>query len=197
MNEGGRPTTSTISDAALVDMIRAGRGRAAAEAELGARFRRRVYLYGLKHLRNASDADDLAHDVLATVIERVREGAMTEPEKLASFVLGVSRMIVANQRRGEARKVQILARYRDPLTAHPEDPDARSAASIHLSRVRDCLGSLADRDRTVLLLSFYAELDAEALGRELGAEPSHIRVIRHRALGRLRACVAGAGEGEP
>ena len=66
---------TTTSDGALVAMIRDGRERAAAEAELCARYRRRLYVYGCKHLRDACDAEDLAQDVLAQVLEQVSSRA--------------------------------------------------------------------------------------------------------------------------
>ncbi len=193
----GSPAPSTIADASLVEMIRDGRDRAAAETELSARFRRRAYLYGVKHLRSHADADDLAHDVLTTVIERLRAGAMADPEKLGSFVLGVCRLLVLDRQRSHSRKAKILARFATALPAEAEVSNAQEVESTHLARVRDCLAALADRDRTVLLLSFYAELDGEAVGREIGVEQSHVRVIRHRALGRLRTCVKGVREDEP
>jgi RNA polymerase sigma-70 factor (ECF subfamily) len=44
----------------------------------------------------------------------------------------------------------------------------------------------------VVVLSFYAERDAEGIGLELGLSAGNVRVVRHRALSRLRACMGGA-----
>jgi RNA polymerase sigma-70 factor (ECF subfamily) len=151
-----------------------------------------VHLFGLRHLRDAAAAEDLAQDVLATVIARVRDGAVRDAEKLGGFVLGTARMLVTNRTRLEARRSKILAKYADPPGAEDE-PGVRA----DLDRVGACLGGLAERDRTVLLLSFYAELDAAAIGGELGLEPGNVRVIRHRALARLQACVHAARGEEP
>jgi RNA polymerase sigma-70 factor (ECF subfamily) len=41
----------------------------------------------------------------------------------------------------------------------------------------------------VVLLSFYADKSADDAGRELALAPGNVRVIRHRALGKLRACM--------
>lgn len=180
----------TSDDASLVARIVSERDRARAEAELCAQYERRVYLFGLKHLRDAAAAEDLVQDVLATVIARVREGAVRDAEKLGGFVLGTARMHVTNRVRTETRRSKLLAVYGDPRAS---DAELEPAAKAELERVGGCLAALGERERTVLLLSFYAELDAVAIGGELGLAPGNVRVIRHRALARLQACVGGEG----
>lgn len=179
-------------DASLVARIAQDRDRSAAEAELYARFARRIYLFGVARLRNAAEAEDLVQDVLTTVIERARAGAVREPDKLASFVLGTCRMLAQNRVRDTARRAGILALYGEPRGASTSDHEPVDGHA--LERMAACMHALADRDRTVLLLSFYAELDGPAIARELGIEPAHVRVLRHRALARLQGCVTGRQE---
>lgn len=190
-----RETLTSTSDASLVAMISEDQGRAAAEAELCARYQRRVYLYGVRHLRDVNAAEDFMQDVLATAIERVRAGALNDPAKLGSFVLGTCRMQALGRKRSVSRRARILALYGDPRV--PEGAASPAVETADLPRVRDCLARLADRDRTVLLLTFYAELDAGALGHELGVDASHARVLRLRALARLQTCVKGTEEATP
>jgi RNA polymerase sigma-70 factor (ECF subfamily) len=57
------------------------------------------------------------------------------------------------------------------------------------ARLADCLARLAERERTVLLLSFYGDKSADEAGRELALAPGNVRVIRHRALARVRECM--------
>lgn len=183
---------SADHDAILVARIVEDRDRRAAESELYARFARRVYLFGVARLRSAPAAEDLVQDVLTTVIERARAGAVREPDKLASFVLGTCRMLVQNRVRDAARRTRILAMYDDPREASTGAPEPADGPALEL--LAECMHALADRDRSVLLLTFYAELDGPAIARELGVEPSHVRVLRHRALARLQGCVAGRQE---
>ena len=56
-----------------------------------------------------------------------------------------------------------------------------------------CLQRLAERDRRVLLLTFYAERTSAEIAAELGVTGPVVRVARHRALGRLRDCVGRPG----
>ena len=158
-----------------------------AEAELYRRLAPRVRLYGLRHLRDEAGAADLMQQVMLLLIERLRAGALREPEQLVSFVFGMCRQVVLDLRRGNDRRERLLQTYGDallPPETPPPDPDN--------GRLAYCLERLPERERTVLMLSFYDDLPAEALARELKLTAANVRVIRHRGLERLRACVNGA-----
>jgi RNA polymerase sigma-70 factor, ECF subfamily len=58
-------------------------------------------------------------------------------------------------------------------------------------RLVNCLGGLSERERTVLIMTFCDDLPAETLARELCLSAANVRVIRHRGVGKLRACVTG------
>lgn len=162
-------------------------GDRTAEAELYRRLAPRVRLYGLRHLRDAAAADDLVQDVLLTTFDRLREGKVREPQRLASFVLGTCRRVAAARRRGAQRRERILERHGGELV-----PAASGAAEpLDLERLAGCVAGLAERERTVVVMSFYAERSADAIGLELGLAAGHVRVLRHRALARLRACLGG------
>src|SRR5262249_59851450 len=79
-------------------------GDRAAEAELCRRMGPRIRLYGLRHLRSSSAADDLVQHVLLKVLEALRSDRLREPDKLARFVLGTCRMTVTDQRRSLHRQ---------------------------------------------------------------------------------------------
>ena len=58
-----------------------------------------------------------------------------------------------------------------------------------LELVERCLHALTERDRRVLVLTFYAEKTSPEIAAELGVTGTVVRVTRHRALERLRDCV--------
>ena len=157
-----------------------------AEAELCRRLAPRVRLYGLRHLRNEAAAADLMQQVMLMTIERLRAGALREPERLASFVFGICRMVVLDLRRGHTRRERLLETYGEGLLP----PDARPADYDH-GRLAACLQRLPERERTVLIMTFYDDMPAEDLARALDLSPGNVRVIRHRGLKRLRGCVEG------
>src|SRR5512134_1372391 len=186
MHEG--PGQAEAADGELARRVAtAGRGAAEAEDELCRRLGPRVRLYGLRHLRDAAAADDLVQDVLVLTLERLRSGRVREPDRLASFVLGACRLVVRNQRRGRRRRDALLDRFPDafPRRAEPE------SLLLDRGRLRDCLARLAERERSVLVLTFYAEEPSGAIATRLGVSPENVRTVRHRAFDRLRRCVQG------
>jgi RNA polymerase sigma-70 factor (ECF subfamily) len=158
-----------------------------AEAELCRRLGPRIRLYGLRHLRDGAAADDLVQEVLVLMLERLRTGRVREPERLASFVLGACRLVVRNQRRGRRRRDGLLDRYAAVFPTRAElDP-----LGLDRRRLRECLSALAERDRSVLVLTFYADATSAAIAARLGTSPENVRALRHRAFVRLRDCVQG------
>ena len=94
---------------------------AAAEAELCSRFAPRIRLYGLRHLRSAAAAADLVQDVLLMTLQKLRAGAVREPDRLASFILGTCRQVVVDGRRSGMRRERILE-HEAGLLARRLDP---------------------------------------------------------------------------
>ena len=160
----------------------------AEEAELYRRFAPRVRLFGRRHLRNDAAADDLAQDVLLLTIERLRAGEVRRVEDLGAFVLGTSRMMIRAERRTARRRDALTSRFAPPREAAPPS----SLAWLDTPRVAACLRALGERDRLVVLQTFYAEREASHIAADLGVSPGAVRVIRHRAVARLRDCVMGS-----
>jgi RNA polymerase sigma-70 factor, ECF subfamily len=156
-----------------------------AETELYRRFAPRVRMYGLKHLRDRGAADDLAQQVMLIVIERLRAGEVRDPDQVASFILSTSRMVVVGLRRTATRREQLLGRF-DSRQEGAVSPDE---GSIDAARVGPCLGAIGERERTILLLTFYAEKSSEEIGKALGMTAGAVRVGRHRALASMRTCL--------
>jgi RNA polymerase sigma-70 factor (ECF subfamily) len=185
---------STASDGELARAIAAAPAGAAQaeESELYRRFAGRVRLYGLRHLRDDAAADDLAQQVLLVTIERLRAGEVRNPDEIGSFILGTSRMLAGSMARKTRRREALLALFHAP--ARYVEPSGGAAGDI--DAMERCLHGLAERDRRVLLLTFYAEKTSAEIAAELGVTGTVVRVARHRALGRLRDCV-GAPETSP
>jgi RNA polymerase sigma-70 factor, ECF subfamily len=176
-----------LSDAEVVGQIASGNAREA-EAELCRRMGPRVQLYGLRHLRDRHAAEDLTQQVLITTLDALRAGRLREPDKLASFVLGTCRMMVLDLRRGARRKQQLLERFGVDLLA-PVQPSMPRPDHDQLTR---CVQNLNERDRTVVVMTFYDEQTGADVARFLGLSEANVRVIRHRAIHQLRDCMGAA-----
>ncbi len=181
--------TESLRDASDADLAcRLAGGDPAAMPELYRRLAPRVRLYGLRHLRNAAAADDLVQDALLMAFELLQTGRVREPERFVSFVLGCCRRIVADLHRGAERRQELLKRFGAGL-----GPDGTSELPpMDLERLASCLMHLTERERSVVMMTFYAETPSERIGTELGLSTGNVRVVRHRALARLRTCMEGA-----
>ena len=177
---------SAASDQELAFRV-AGGNDSAAEAELVRRLLPRVRLYGLRQLRDASAADDVAQEVLLLTLERLRAGRVRQPERLTSFVFGACRLLVRNLRRGTRRRDGLLVQFAGDLRREAQPDPLR----LDHGRLRDCLERLAARERSVLVLTFYAEQPSGEIAGRLGLSPENVRTVRHRAFVRLRDCVTG------
>ncbi len=125
---------------------------------------------------------------MITTLEALRAGRLREPKKLASFVLGTCRMTVANLRRGAHRKERLLEQYGAEMPASVQ-PALLKVDHEHLQR---CVQNLNERERTVVVMSFYDEETGADVASSLGVSEANVRVIRHRAIRQLRECMGVA-----
>jgi RNA polymerase sigma-70 factor, ECF subfamily len=160
-----------------------------AEAELYRLLAPRIRRYGLRHLRDTHAAADLMQHVMTLTIEQLRDGRLREPDRVLSFVLGSCRMTVMDLRRTERRHENLLQLYGDAVSI----ADVHVPARLDHRRVADCLERLPERERSVLVLTFYQDQPSETVAAHLGLSAGNVRVIRHRGIDKLRRCVDPAG----
>lgn len=145
----------------------------------------RVRWYGLRHLRDGDAARDLVQQVMLLVIEKLRAGSIRDADQIASFILGVSRTNAKDLTRLERRREKLREVFLVPDMVDAPGP----GATLDVDHLEKCLAGLAARERMVVLLTFYAERTASQVGQELGVTEGNVRVIRHRAIERLRTCM--------
>jgi RNA polymerase sigma-70 factor, ECF subfamily len=174
-----------LSDAGVA--LRVADGDSEAEAEVCRRMGPRIRLYGLRHLRSASAADDLVQQVLLTVIEALRARRLRETDKLAPFVLGTCRMTVLDLRRTARRQEELLKEFGSMLV-----PEQAHMPPLDGDRLTRCVQALKERERSVIVFTFFDEQTSATTASSLGLSEANVRVIRHRAIRQLRACMEAA-----
>lgn len=179
------------SDGALVRRIASTAGAHAEEAELCRRFAPRARLFGLRHLRDDERARDLAQTVMVAVLQAARGGRIADPDRVDRFVLGACRNQVLRAKETDAR-VELSADPARDLVA-----DAIREERVDEGALYHCLQGLAERARTVVLLSFHEERSAAEIAAALETTPGNVRVLRHRAIEQLRRCLQAGEEGPP
>jgi RNA polymerase sigma-70 factor (ECF subfamily) len=91
-----------------------------------------------------------------------------------SFVFGACRIAVLEARRRHANRDRLLRLFADDVPF----ADATLAARLDHERVLRCLEHLPERERSVLVMTFYEDRDSGDVGRELGLEAGNVRVMR-------------------
>ena len=176
-------------DAVLARRIVADRD-VAAEALLCRRLFPRIRGYGMRHLRSESAASDLAQHVIVVVLEALRAGRVEDPERLAAFVMGTCRNTVLDWRKVDGRRAALLEKFGPSLaSAVASEPNA-----VDRAKLTACLEHLTPRERSILALTYFVDLDGDEIARELAMTSGHVRVGRHRALAHLHDCMTRGEE---
>jgi RNA polymerase sigma-70 factor, ECF subfamily len=90
-------------------------------------------------------------------------------------------------RRGAQRKERLLEQFGVDLLA-PVQPAVAHLDHEQLSR---CVQNLKERERAVVVMTFYDEQSGADVASFLGVSEANVRVIRHRAIHQLRSCMGG------
>ena len=157
----------------------------------------RGLVYLLRRLtQDPALAEDLAQDTFRIVLERVRQGDLREPEKLAGFVRGTAKNLVIAERRKRYRRG-----VPEDLEAVPEPADPSPGRLGELlraedrQRIRTLLGELrSSRDRQILFRFHIAEEPREQICRDLGLDRQQFNLVMFRARKRFRQLVLESEE---
>jgi RNA polymerase sigma-70 factor (ECF subfamily) len=97
-------------------------------------------------------------------------------------------MTVLDLRRGAQRKERLLEQFGRDMLA-PVQPSMPRLDHDLLAR---CVQKLNERERAVVVMTFYDEQTGADVASFLGVSEANVRVIRHRAIHQLRECMGVA-----
>lgn len=127
------------------------------------------------------DAEDAVNEVF-TVLWRRRKSLDVENE--LAWLYGTARKVLANQRRSILRRIRLREKMElQPVTVgwHP----AQLA-----DRVLDALHRIPEKDREVIRLALWEDLDPSEIGRVLGCSGNAASMRLSRAYARLSRMLA-------
>jgi RNA polymerase sigma-70 factor (ECF subfamily) len=171
--------------AALVRRIQ--QGDTDAETDFILRYRRGVAVIVARNCRDQLPVEDLCQDVLTTALEKIRGGAVRDPDRLSGFVAGLARTMVLEHFRKETTRSAIAVRMPAPRQSAPPlalEQLLRQEKAFIARRVLKELES--DRDRQILFRFYIAEDDKDRICRDLGLTPLHFNRVLFRARERYR-----------
>ncbi|MFN8194438.1 MAG: SigE family RNA polymerase sigma factor [Nocardioidaceae bacterium] len=123
-------------------------------------------------------AEDLVQETLGQVFARWTRVTRADNPAAYARAMQVNRFL-SDQRRRSAGERPVAQPGDD---GHPtSDPDAALRATLLRA-----LGELDPRDRAVVVLRYWDDLDVATTAGLVGGSPTAVRARAHRALGRLR-----------
>lgn len=172
--------------AALVERIRA--GERGAEEELVERYSRGVSFVIRQLVPDPNAVEDIYQETFRLVLEKIRMGAVREPERLSGFIASIARNLVIEQFRRVSRRRAREEPEADQPIASPEPSQLDSLLREEKnSLVRRVLASLAsDRDRKILYRFYLADDDKDEICAELGVSSLQFNQILCRARERYK-----------
>ena len=176
-----------FSDAELV--IRIGAGDVRAEALLYKKFQPGLILMLTGRARDRSRAEDLTQDTLMTVITRLRDRGIDNPEALSRFIQQTAKYIFIGWLRRAGNQVELKESFDDVNNDQTSVVDEITIERRQLA-VRDLIGSLkVARDREILHRFYVREQAKPVICEALDLSTEHFDRVINRARNRFKQLV--------
>jgi RNA polymerase sigma-70 factor (ECF subfamily) len=145
----------------------------------------------LAYIRRRTDSHDDAADALAETFTTAwrRLDDVPEGPRARLWLYGVARRVLANGRRAESRRSELVERLGRQLALWAET----AGADGDLDGVREAFQRLNPDDREVLALAGWEGLSSDGIATVLGCSRGAARLRLHRARKRLARELQAAG----
>ena len=172
--------SSPTDDAPLDARIR--RGDPAAEDLLVQLYAGRVLMTATLALRDREAARELTDDALMAAILALRRGAIRDTSRLAAYIHGTTKKLIANYIRNARRRRRNASHVLAPVV-----PDITESLEHdqELDLLWKAVGHLDARDSDILLLAVGDSLGCTEIANRLGISRDVVRQRKRRALKRL------------
>ncbi|MCM8543466.1 MAG: sigma-70 family RNA polymerase sigma factor [Lentisphaeraceae bacterium] len=134
--------------------------------------------------------DDVAQETFITAYKKQSE--FDSSRSMRSWLLGIARNLVMNERRKKARRFRILNDHLTDLMIVHAVPVAEELQSTEkLDAVKDCIDNLPERNREVINKKYEQGKTAALIAQEMQKDSSTVRHLIARIVTGLRKCVDG------
>lgn len=154
--------------------------------ELYEHFFPRVYNFIFARLKNAADADDVTSITFMKMNENLEH---YDPSK-AAFSTWLFRIatnaIVDHTRKSNRNQETEWDEFFDPAAPAQNEPESQILIATEKQELLKALDTLNERERRIIELKFFSELDSKSIAEILSMSESNVRVTLHRTLAKLR-----------
>ncbi len=157
-------------------------------AELYAAHRLGLVRLAILLVDDLGSAEDVVQDAFAAFAAR---GRLRDP----GAALGYLRVSVVNGCRSALRRRRTVRAYTPPRDVEPDGPDARAVLSEEHREVLGALDQLPPRQREVLVLRYWSDLNEAEIAAALDISRGTVKSTASRALSALEKILPTPEEG--
>lgn len=139
---------------------------------------RAVLAYALRRTSNRADAEDVLIETFTVCWRRIND--VPSGDGALAWLYAVASRVLANHRRGETRRLRLVARVATDRSAVKRDEPASDSV------LADAMAQLKADDAEILRLTAWEELRPAEIAVVLGCSPNAAAVRLHRARRALR-----------
>jgi len=148
-------------------------------------------MVALRALGDADLAEDVAQEALSRGIAAAEAGRLTADDNVGAYLHGIARHVIADTRRAQGRELPVPSSLEPPPV--PAVALGKLVTEDERARVRRALARLSERDREILRLAFYDDLNSAEIAARLDEPAARIRKRKSRAVERLREAFMASG----
>jgi RNA polymerase sigma-70 factor, ECF subfamily len=195
-----RPGYTPVEWATLVDQIKA--GEEAGMENLYKLFSRGIRYYLCRQL-GPQELEDKVHDTFLIVVNAIRRGDLSEPDRLMGFVRTVVRRQVAAyiEQAVHNRREQTDLETGVAVADRRQNPEQEAMVRQKTELMKSALLSLPQQDREILVRFYLKEQSQEQICREMDLTETQFRLLKARAKARFgevgKKKLAAAGKAAP
>jgi RNA polymerase sigma-70 factor, ECF subfamily len=156
-------------------------GDPATESHFGTYFQKFIFLKLRSRRVTPEMIEDVQQETMLRVLKALRKGTgVTHPERFGSFVNSVSNNVLLEFHHKNSKHSSMEDDAPEPFDDRV-DLDAAIITKERKRAVAAVLDELSPKDREILRLVFFEDLDRTAICKRLNVEPDYLRVLLHRA----------------
>ncbi|MET7328874.1 RNA polymerase sigma factor [Nonomuraea sp. NPDC005650] len=146
-----------------------------------------ILAYVRRRIDSHEDAADALAETFATAWRRLDD--VPEGRDARLWLFGVARRVLANGRRAESRRSELVERLGRQLAVWAEHTEAGES----LAGVQEAFARLSADDREILALAGWEGLSSDEIATVVGCSRANARLRLHRARKRLARHLDAAG----
>jgi RNA polymerase sigma-70 factor, ECF subfamily len=154
----------------------------------------RIYRIALSYLRDRDEAQDAVQETFVKACQGASrwDGSSEVAPWLARIAVNHAIDIYRRGRRRSKAETPLLdEEHGERIAAPAPSPERRAMDSEAGQRISAALVGLPDRQRAVVVLRLYEEMNLEEIARALDMSLGTVKSSLHRALRRMRVTLAG------